>query len=54
MLATEQTCSNAAIPQAVAEAAWVAIQTMTMPEAEKLQSVGPKLGRLILNQMTLN
>ena len=53
-MATEQTSSNAVIAQAVAKAARVTIQAMTVAEAERSQNVGPKLSGPIMKQLTFN
>ena len=51
---TEQTNSNAAIAQAVAEAARVEVQAMTTTESERTQNVEPRLGGSIMKQLTFD
>ena len=53
-MGTEQTSLNAAIVQAVAKVARVAIEAMTVAEAERSQNAGPKLGGPIMKQLTFN
>ena len=53
-MANEQTKSNEYITQAVAEAARVAIQTMSMTGTAIAESVGPKVGKPMIKQSTFN
>ena len=50
IIASEQTNTNEAIMQAVAEATRAAIQAMV--RAERIQDTGSRLGRLIMKQPT--
>ena len=53
-MASEQTITNEAIAQAVAEATRAALQAMALARAERTQNAGPRLGRPLMKQPTFN
>ena len=53
-MASEQTNTNEAVVQAVAEATRAAIQAMAVAGAERTQNAGPRLGRPMMKQPTFN
>ena len=53
-MASEQTLTNEAIAQAIAEATIAPVQTMTVARAERTQNAGPRLGRPTMKQPTFN
>ena len=53
-MASEQTNTNEAIVQAVAEERRAPIQAMAVAGAERTQNAGPRLGRPMMKQPTFN
>ena len=51
---SEQTNANEAIAQAVAEAIRATVQAMAITGTERIQNVGPRIGRPMMKQPTVN